>query len=209
MDEHGEDYLSNVAGWADKFKETRYGWFSKNFHFIDAHDDPGDQDCNVDYNRDCKAEGCMISALANYTEQALDTSLDRIAVKNATKMLVHLLGDLTQPLHNEDVRRGGNDICVLWNRGYQNLHHVWDTMIPEKYTQTLGGRPGDKASRWANKIANEIVHGKFDSEKEEWLQGFDFANPNGTAMLWSQEANRLVCSHGKSIPVTLFPIYFN
>jgi hypothetical protein len=82
-------------------------------------------------------------------------------------------------------------------------------MIPEKYTQTLGGRPGDKASRWANKIANEIAHGKFNSEKEEWLQGFDFANPNGTAMLWSQEANRLVCSHGKSIPIPPIPIYFN
>jgi len=53
------------------------------------------------------------------------------------KLLVHLLGDLHQPLHigrSED--RGGNNIKVQWFRGNTNLHSVWDTKIIESYNMT-------------------------------------------------------------------------
>ncbi|MBW2960815.1 S1/P1 nuclease [Mesonia aestuariivivens] len=44
------------------------------------------------------------------------------------KMLVHLVGDLHQPLHvgrAED--KGGNDIEVKWFNKSSNLHRVWDS----------------------------------------------------------------------------------
>ena len=44
------------------------------------------------------------------------------------KMLVHLMGDLHQPLHagrGED--KGGNDIQVRWFGDGSNLHRVWDS----------------------------------------------------------------------------------
>lgn len=44
------------------------------------------------------------------------------------KFLVHLIGDLHQPLHvgrGED--KGGNDIKVEWHRRKSNLHRVWDS----------------------------------------------------------------------------------
>jgi len=53
------------------------------------------------------------------------------------KLLVHLLGDLHQPLHigrSED--RGGNNIKVQWFRGNTNLHSVWDTKMIESYNMT-------------------------------------------------------------------------
>ena len=53
------------------------------------------------------------------------------------KLLVHLLGDLHQPLHTgraED--RGGNTIKVKWFRGKTNLHSVWDTKMIESYNMT-------------------------------------------------------------------------
>jgi len=50
------------------------------------------------------------------------------------KMLIHLIGDLHQPLHvgiAED--KGGNDFQVRWfNRG-TNLHRVWDSQMIESY----------------------------------------------------------------------------
>src|SRR5690625_1277634 len=50
------------------------------------------------------------------------------------KMLVHLIGDLHQPLHvgiGDD--RGGNDFQVRWfNRG-TNLHRVWDSQMIDSY----------------------------------------------------------------------------
>lgn len=44
------------------------------------------------------------------------------------KILIHLTGDLHQPLHvgaHDD--RGGNDIHVMWFGTSSNLHRVWDS----------------------------------------------------------------------------------
>ena len=49
-------------------------------------------------------------------------------------MLVHLVGDLYQPLHvGTGTDRGGNDVRILWMGNSSNLHRVWDSnMIDSK-----------------------------------------------------------------------------
>ena len=50
------------------------------------------------------------------------------------KLLVHLIGDLHQPLHTgigED--KGGNDFQVRWYNDGTNLHRVWDSQMIESY----------------------------------------------------------------------------
>jgi hypothetical protein len=50
------------------------------------------------------------------------------------KLLIHLIGDLHQPMHLgllED--RGGNDFKVQWNYKDSNMHRVWDTQMIESY----------------------------------------------------------------------------
>lgn len=50
------------------------------------------------------------------------------------KLLVHLVGDLHQPLHvgrKED--KGGNDIQVQWFGKGSNLHRVWDSNMIDDY----------------------------------------------------------------------------
>ena len=45
-------------------------------------------------------------------------------------MLVHLVGDLHQPLHvGTGTDRGGNDVKVQWMGEPSNLHRVWDSDI--------------------------------------------------------------------------------
>ncbi len=54
------------------------------------------------------------------------------------KMLVHLVGDLHQPMHigrAED--RGGNDIKVDWFGKHSNLHRVWDSQMIENYKMSF------------------------------------------------------------------------
>ncbi|NVJ87925.1 MAG: S1/P1 nuclease [Flavobacteriaceae bacterium] len=53
------------------------------------------------------------------------------------KMLVHLMGDLHQPLHigrAED--KGGNDIQLRWFNEGTNLHSVWDTKMIESWNMS-------------------------------------------------------------------------
>ncbi len=53
------------------------------------------------------------------------------------KMLVHLVGDLHQPMHigrRED--KGGNDVQVQWFGNGSNLHRVWDTNMIEDWNMS-------------------------------------------------------------------------
>lgn len=201
------DYLAKVASWADSVRYTKWGRFTKNFHFIDAHDAPP-KSCGVSYQRDCKEDGCVISALSNYTTQAVDASLSTWRRAQAAKFVIHFIGDLHQPLHNEDVARGGNGIHVLWNGREYNLHHVWDSSIAEKSLGGLRGKPDVLAKTWAERLIKEIEHGKFADESDSWLKGLNFADSNATAMIWAQEANAFICSHGKFLVLHLFLIFF-
>ena len=48
----------------------------------------------------------------------------------AVRMLVHLIGDIHQPLHVGNGKdRGGNDFKVNWFNEKSNLHKVWDSEI--------------------------------------------------------------------------------
>ncbi|PHH84469.1 hypothetical protein CDD83_1899 [Cordyceps sp. RAO-2017] len=189
-----DDYLASVASWADSVRYTRWGRFTKTFHFIDAHDDPP-YSCNVDFERDCKETGCVINALANYTDQLLDDSLPAWRRAQAAKFVIHFVGDLHQPMHNENVEKGGNGIYVLWEGREFNLHHVWDSSIAEKWIGGLRGGVYPLAEKWANQLAVEISDGKFADDKEDWLKDLDLDDAIETAMAWSREANAIVCTH--------------
>ncbi|GJN66284.1 hypothetical protein PLICBS_000301 [Purpureocillium lilacinum] len=194
--ENDDGYLANAALWADTIKRTKEWHFTETFHFIDAHDSPPSS-CNVNFMRDCKETGCVISALTNYTKQSLDPSLPALRHAQAAKFIIHFLGDLHQPLHNEDVARGGNGLRVKWDGEDTNLHSVWDSAIAEKLVGGVHGKPDPAAQAWANRLAVEITQGRFKGEKEAWLEKFDIKQPNASAMAWSKEANALICTHGK------------
>ena len=68
-----DDYLASVAAWADEWKYTSAGEFSKEFHYIDALDNPPTA-CDVKYARDCAEDNCVVSAIVNYTSQLTDSS---------------------------------------------------------------------------------------------------------------------------------------
>ena len=46
------------------------------------------------------------------------------------RLLIHYVGDISQPLHNADRNdRGGNDFLLKLHYGVDNLHALWDTAI--------------------------------------------------------------------------------
>ncbi|KAH9884903.1 putative nuclease S1 precursor [Xylariomycetidae sp. FL2044] len=189
-----EHYLAGVATWADTIRYTKWGRFSRNFHFIDAKDAPPAQ-CGVVLERDCKEEGCVVSALRNYTAQVLDDRLWPWRRNQAAKFVVHFVGDIHQPLHAEDVARGGNGIHVRWDGAELNLHHVWDSSIAEKMLGGIRRRPYEAAFKWAGELAGEIRDGKYAEASGAWIEGLNLDTAMNTSMVWASESNAYVCSH--------------
>ena len=53
------------------------------------------------------------------------------------KMLVHLIGDLHQPMHiGQEEDKGGNTIQVQWFKRGTNLHRVWDENMIEEWNMS-------------------------------------------------------------------------
>ncbi|KAL2258313.1 hypothetical protein VTK26DRAFT_8409 [Humicola hyalothermophila] len=192
---HTADYLAGVATWADSIRSSDLWSFTSDFHFIDAKDSPPSY-CGIDYERDCQEDvGCVISALANYTTRLLDPALPARERAVAAKFVVHFVSDMHQPLHTEDMERGGNGINVLFDGEAVNLHHVWDSSIPDKMAGGAAlSQPYAGARRWADELTHEIRAGKFADDSADWLRAANLSDPLATALAWAGETNAYICT---------------
>ncbi|TQS33460.1 hypothetical protein Golomagni_06195, partial [Golovinomyces magnicellulatus] len=185
-----DSYLASIASWADDYRTTTAGKWSAPLHFIDAQDDPPNS-CNVDYKRDCGNSGCSISAIGNYTQRVGDGRLSKANKAEALKFLVHFLGDVTQPLHDEAYKVGGNSIKVTFDGYKDNLHSDWDTYMPQK---KVGGGNQTDAQSWASSITDAINSGSYKSQAAAWIKGDSSSDPIGSATRWASDANAYVCT---------------
>jgi hypothetical protein len=121
----GNTTPQQAATWMDEVRGDQAYSFMSNWHFI-----------NIEKGKTYKPGGRnhIVSELERvYTELHHPEKLSKKARKEDLMILIHLMGDLHQPLHvgyKED--RGGNDVRIRMNGRYTDLHHVWDTDIIEQ-----------------------------------------------------------------------------
>ncbi|KAJ6616388.1 S1/P1 nuclease [Mycena sp. CBHHK59/15] len=168
--------ISFHLSWADTVRsEAAYSWYSvyscnnvhvflfrsAPFHFVDAEDNPPTS-CSVSKTRDCGSGNYILTAIANYTNRVVETSLAAMQRQEALKFLDHFLGDVTQPLHVEALEVGGNDIDATCT----NLHAVNSGMI----NKLLPANYSDSVTTWANALAKRIKTGTFNGvDVSTWI----------------------------------------
>lgn len=142
-----------------------------------------------------------MSAIQNYTSRVLDQSLHVVERAQAAKFVIHFVGDIHQPLHTEDVEKGGNGISVFFDEKRFNLHHVWDSSIAEKIVthkkHGVGRKPFPAAKKWADQLAEEIREGMYKDNATEWIKGLELKEASEVALEWAVEGNAHVCTVGK------------
>jgi hypothetical protein len=100
-------------------------------------------------------KGDVIQAIERFIEE-IETQKFSVDEKFALKCLVHLIGDVHQPLHvgnGED--RGGNDLKLTWFGKSTNLHRIWDSDMIEsqnlsytEYANWINITQKDQVSKW-------------------------------------------------------------
>lgn len=111
---------------SDKKFDKYYTWHFVNFPF----------DTNYENSKKEK-KGDIVMGIEHCIKILKDPDASQQDKAFFLKFLVHLVGDLHQPLHvgrSED--RGGNDIKVLWHFKKSNLHRVWDSEMIEFYNMS-------------------------------------------------------------------------
>ncbi|KAJ3260142.1 hypothetical protein HK103_001218 [Boothiomyces macroporosus] len=182
--------MSAVASWADTFKFTSAGAFSKPLHFVDIQDSPPTS-CGFDEVRDCTNAACINTAIQTYTDQLCDSTQNL----DALKFLIHFFGDITQPLHNSYRDVGGNSDRVTYNGASTNLHHIWDSqMVIDRISANT-----DQAT-YVQSLVNRIQSGDYASVASSWIssQPYNAKSQYGNNLAsieYSKDSDKFDCSY--------------
>lgn len=125
---YGKEPLAFWANWPDFIKsDTTHEWDqTSKWHYVDVPGNLNKEDFLKDL-KSLKGEN-LYTQIPAMIAQMKDKSLEVEKRKNALTFLIHLIGDLHQPLHvgrGED--QGGNKIPVFWFDKQTNLHSLWDS----------------------------------------------------------------------------------
>jgi len=120
--------LAFVSTFADEIKsDRRYNEFYT-WHYINM---PLDENYE---NSKKNSKGDLVTGIAYCKKVILDKNASDDDKAFYLKLLIHLIGDLHQPMHvglQED--KGGNDFKVQWFYEDSNLHRVWDSEMIESF----------------------------------------------------------------------------
>lgn len=161
----GHQSLAYNASWMDFVKSDPTYDYMKPWHYCTIPDGKTYAEAGTPEEKD------IIWAINNAAGQIKSDTLSLDEEQFALRILIHLVGDIHQPLHvgnGED--RGGNDVKIKFFWQNSNLHRVWDS----------GMIDGDKLSftEWARFIDHN------EKGEIERLQ-------NSTPLDWANESKAL------------------
>jgi hypothetical protein len=138
----GRHTLGEIANWADEIKDFEWGRRRGSWHYDDIP-----LCAAADYAGYCRGGRCASAQLARQIEVLGDPRAKPRARNEALKWVVHLIGDIHQPLHAADRGdRGGNKVQVSFfgqrdnpPYGSLNLHAIWDVQMVSRLIADRGG----------------------------------------------------------------------
>ncbi len=120
--------LAFVSTYADDIKSDKKHDMYKPWHYVNMP-------FNTLYkNAEKNPKGDLIVGIQHCIKVLKDKTSTNNDKRFFLKMLIHLIGDMHQPLHigrKKDL--GGNKIQIQWHNKGTNLHHVWDEDLIDKW----------------------------------------------------------------------------
>ena len=177
--------IASEATWADRYRDSdragdrRHYAQTRDWHFVNVElSDPNlDTACfghpplpaaTVASNGPARA--CVVDKIEQFVAELADPRTDAEERVVALKFVLHLVGDLHQPLHAADDHDAGGNRKRVFADGFRsgNLHHFWDT----EWVRRLGDDP--------KQIATVLTAAISDPQRQAWSQG--------TVSDWTMEA---------------------
>ncbi|BDX08167.1 S1/P1 nuclease [Planctobacterium marinum] len=126
----GVETLAQASTWPDEMRSNPDEYWQKTtppWHYVSVPDGKTYKEVGA------PDVGDAYTALANFTIDLQDQSSSIEVKQRAVRFIVHIIGDLHQPLHvGNGTDRGGNDHKVEFYWEESNLHRVWDSGLINK-----------------------------------------------------------------------------
>jgi hypothetical protein len=113
--------LAMASTWMDEIRSDSTYDYTADWHWVTIPDGQTYEQSEKNKNGD------VIQTIERIIKELKSRKLTPKQEAENLKMLVHLVGDIHQPLHvGRGNDRGGNNTKVMWFRVDSNLHRVWD-----------------------------------------------------------------------------------
>jgi hypothetical protein len=196
------EFFLRASTWADmmrdgKFPARREKYHKSSWHYINFFWEPAPDGAPKERN-DMKPEPKNSVERLQYFQAVLaDTSQQQSERAITLAWILHLVGDIHQPLHNSarvtatepQGDRGGNLFLLDTTSTVRNLHSYWDGILNLTFSQ----KPVESEEAFINRIAQSIVvhhpQAKMQSrlkpgEFEAWAKEGDASAKNAVYPSW-------------------------
>ncbi len=152
--------LDEAANWPDEMRAAPGEFWQKTsvpWHYVTIN--------GILYDH-APPEGDALEALSRFSKMLRDPTASRADKQLALRFIVHLVGDLHQPLHNgKCCDRGGNEVKLTWFGKPTNLHAVWDSQLIDDEQLSFT----ELAAKLERHISNDQVIAWWDINPRDWI----------------------------------------
>lgn len=167
----GKEKMAYWANWPDFVKSDTTGVWKRAsaWHYVNAEP----KNTLEEFSAEIKSQSQenLYNQIEILGAKLKNKNLTKEERKTALVFLIHLLGDLSQPLHaGREGDLGGNKIELTYFGEKTNLHSVWDGKLvnSQKYSYTEYAQVLDTKSREENEkiMQGTLADWLFDSQKQ-------------------------------------------
>jgi hypothetical protein len=152
--------LDEAATWPDDMRADPARFWQKTaspWHYVTLN--------GITYDH-APEEGDALAALAHFRAVLQDPKASRADKQLALRFVIHLVGDLHQPLHaGKCCDKGANDVKVTWFGKPTNLHAVWDSAIVDDEQLSFS----ELAAKLERHISDRQLIGWWDINPRDWV----------------------------------------
>ena len=156
----GVESLDEAATWPDDMRSAPTQFWQKTatpWHYVTLN--------GVIYDH-APSEGDALEALNGFAATLRDPNASLEDKQLALRFIVHLVGDLHQPLHvGKCCDKGGNEVKVKWFGKDQNLHSVWDSALVDDEQLSFT----ELAAKLRRHTSNDDVIRWWDINPRDWI----------------------------------------
>lgn len=156
----GVESLDEAANWPDEMRSDPAPFWQKTatpWHYVTLD--------GITYDH-APPEGDALEALGRFRATLQDPAASLADKQLALRFVVHLVGDLHQPLHvGKCCDRGGNEVKVTWFGKPTNLHAVWDSALVDDEQLSFT----ELAAKLERHSSNQDVIDWWDINPRDWI----------------------------------------
>ena len=117
------------------------------------------------------SEKSALTVLKKYPNILTDLKAPRESKMLAIRYLIHVVGDIHQPLHiGNEFDRGGNFCQILWQKDparpgvSKNLHSVWDSTLVDQVSENFKNSTRFSGKYWGYSNLSAALMAKYESK---------------------------------------------